>query len=376
MTEWLLVAGDFTPLGGMDRANHALASALASWPGNHLHLVTHRAWPDLAEHAAVRVERVARPAGSHLLGAPLLSHAAARQARRLGASARVVANGGNADTADVNWVHYVHAAHAPVARGWRRTVQGTIAHRYDVMRERQALGRARLVICNSERTADDVRTRVGVNPSRVRVVYYGSDAAQLSLVTPEERAAARRELGWDPDRPVAAFVGALGDRRKGLDRLLEAWDLLCADTRWDVSLAVVGGGSELDAWRQRVADRGLARRVNFLGFRNDVARLLAACDVLVHPARYEAYGLGVHEAICRGLPALVSARAGVAELYPESLRDWLIEDVENAHEIAAQLRRWRIECETAAARFRPLSDRLRSRTWNMMAAEIAAAATA
>ena len=37
---------------------------------------------------------------------------------------------------------------------------------------------------------------------------------------------------------------------------------------------------------------------------------------MVHPARYEAYGLGVHEAICRGLPAIVSAGAGIAELYP------------------------------------------------------------
>ena len=42
-------------------------------------------------------------------------------------------------------------------------------------------------------------------------------------------------------------------------------------------------------------------------FAADVAPVIAAADVLVHPARYEAYGLGVHEALCRGLPAIVSA---------------------------------------------------------------------
>ena len=47
--------------------------------------------------------------------------------------------------------------------------------------------------------------------------------------------------------------------------------------------------------------------------------VFAACDLLIHPARYEAYGLAVHEALCRGLPALVSATAGVAERYPEDL---------------------------------------------------------
>ena len=101
-----------------------------------------------------------------------------------------------------------------------------------------------------------------------------------------------------------------------------------------------------------------------------MSAVLAAADALVHPARYEAYGLGVHEAICRGLPAIVSATAGVAELYPPDLSDLLIQNVEDSAEIAERLRRWRRDMSGAARRVRPLSDRLRSRTWNDMAAEI------
>jgi len=41
---WVLVSGDFTPLGGMDHANHGLASYLARSVGAEVHLVTHRAW--------------------------------------------------------------------------------------------------------------------------------------------------------------------------------------------------------------------------------------------------------------------------------------------------------------------------------------------
>ena len=37
---WLIVAGDLTPLGGMDAANLALARYLAS--RDEIHLVTHR----------------------------------------------------------------------------------------------------------------------------------------------------------------------------------------------------------------------------------------------------------------------------------------------------------------------------------------------
>ena len=51
MSRWLLIAGDFTPLGGMDRANYALASSLAAAPGADVHLVAHRVWPDLERDA-------------------------------------------------------------------------------------------------------------------------------------------------------------------------------------------------------------------------------------------------------------------------------------------------------------------------------------
>jgi glycosyltransferase involved in cell wall biosynthesis len=166
------------------------------------------------------------------------------------------------------------------------------------------------------------------------------------------------------------FIGALGDRRKGFDRLFEAWQLLCRDGAWDADLAVTGQGAELSRWRRHAAASGLEGRITFLGFRDDVATVLAAADALVHPARYEAYGLGVHEAICRGLPAIVSAAAGVAERYPPDLSDLLIQDVEDAREIADRLRRWRNDLAGTALRVRPFSDRLRSRTWADMSAEI------
>ena len=52
----------------------------------------------------------------------------------------------------------------------------------------------------------------------------------------------------------------------------------------------------------------------------DVPNLLRAADCLVAPTRYEAYGLGVHEALCCGLPGIVSADAGVAERYSPELQ--------------------------------------------------------
>lgn len=349
----------------MDRANHALASFLLRH-GADVTLVTHRAWPDVA--AAARVIDVPRPLGSHLIGAPLLAKAGQREARQAAAGTRVIANGGNTDTRDIVWAHYLHAAYQPAPTGnWMRRQRVTRANAWYLARERTALPKARIVICNSRRTARDVQHAYNVPVDRIRVVHYGSDPTTFSAVTSEQRALARRALGWD-SRPVALFVGALGDNRKGFDRLFEAWRTLSVDAPWDVALAVAGTGANL-GWQAR-ATRDAIRNIRFLGFRTDIAQVMAASDVLVHPARYEAYGLGVHEAICRGLPAIVAKDAGVAELYPEDLRGLLIDDVESADEIAARLRQWRESAGELSSRAAAFGTRLRVRTWDVMAAEL------
>jgi glycosyltransferase involved in cell wall biosynthesis len=319
-----------------------------------------------------------RPLDRHLLGSPLLSRAGEQLWSRLKArGARGVVNGGNCVLPATNWVHYVHAAYEPqvAAAGVRRT-RARYAHRRDLDAERRALREAHLIICNSRRTRADVIERVGVDQRRVRVVYYGTDTSSFGYATDAERTSARTTLMGGGTRPLVGFVGALGDRRKAFDTLFEAFTTLARRPRWDADLVVIGSGNELPAWRKRAAAAGLADRVRFLGFRSDVPALLAGLDGLVHPARYEAYGLAVHEAICRGVPALVNRTAGVAELYPGELADLLIDDPDDVHELAERLVRWRENLDRVRRMVAPFSASLASRSWDRMAAEIVGLALA
>jgi glycosyltransferase involved in cell wall biosynthesis len=202
-------------------------------------------------------------------------------------------------------------------------------------------------------------------------VYYGVDAAVFAPIAAERRQQARAALGIAPGRRAALFIGALSDRRKGFDALFEAWQLLSRDHAWNVDLLVAGAGAERDAWARRAAAAPHGR-IRFLGFRDDVADVMAAADVLVHPARYEAYGLGVHEAICRGVPAIVTASSGVAERYPAWARDLLIAAPVEGAAVAAALRRWHGDADGWSRRFEPFAASLRTRSWDAMAAEIAA----
>jgi len=365
---WTVAAGDFVTTGGMDAANHALASYLAR-AGRDLCLVAHRVDPALASLGGVRVRAVPRPLGSHLLGFPLLARAAAREAAARGGVA--LANGGNFAAA-ATWLHYVHAAYRPRVAGPppRRVLRRAAAAgaRRD---ERSVVGRARVLVANSALTARHAVELLGADPAAVHVVYYGADAARFRPPTPEERARARRTLGVEAGTPVLAFVGALGDRRKGFDTLFDAFvRLMRGDSGWDAVLLVAGAGGELEGWRRRARAEGVDDRIRFLGFRPDVLPLLHASDALVAPTRYEAYGLAVHEALCAGLPALVTRAAGVAERISTPLGPLLPVDPDDVEELAGRLRVWRSGVERFRADAIALSATLREWTWDHMAERI------
>jgi glycosyltransferase involved in cell wall biosynthesis len=353
----------------MDTANYALASYLARRNASEVHLVAHRVSSDLAEMATVRVHHVSRPFGMHSLGEPLLTRAATRRARVVRRSGgHVLANGGNLDAGDVTWAHYVHAAYEPVAAGVLNAMLVAARHRQYVAAERRALTQARLVICNSERTVRDVVSRLGVDPQRARRVYYGIDAARFhDRLDPAD---AKKRLGRKSTTPLVLFAGALGDRRKGFDTVYAAWTAVCRTSGWDAHLVVAGSGAELDRWRARADRDGMTSRITFLGYRDDMPALMAAADLMVHPARYEAYGLAVHEAICMGVPAIVSASAGVAERLPQDLAALLLEDPDSAADLCSRLHCWRSQQEEFKQRARCAGLTLRARSWDDMSREI------
>ena len=372
----MIVSAGFHFRGGQAKAVAALADYLAR-TSHPVHLVGHEFDVRLATMPHVTVHRVARPLRTDAFGNVLLAHAGRAVARRVTAlepQTRIVVNGGNCAGGDLNWVHYLHAAFTPQlvrAPSWFRLKERAVGAWYR-QREARAIRSARLVLTNSERTTSDVVRCLGVPDARVKTVYYGADPA-WSPPGAEERRRARHAFGLSPDRPTAAFVGGFGyDNRKGFDTLLSAWEIVCRDPDWDADLVLAGGGKAADDVARLLHQRGLSHCVRLLGFTDRVFDLLAAVDLLVSPVRYEPYGLNVQEAIGRGVPAIVSAVAGVAEEYPPELKDAVLSDSDDPAELAVKLRAWRTDRAGWKERFRPLSERLRSRTWDDMARDIVA----
>jgi glycosyltransferase involved in cell wall biosynthesis len=366
-----IVTGDFVPTGGMDRANYALADYVAR-QGIDLQLVAHRVDSALATRSNVTVHQVPKPLNSYLLGAPLLARKGVEIAkvasRQRGYS---IVNGGNCPGTDINWVHYVHAAYqsqnrtSPMAR-----LKQQLDRQLALRSERTALQQARIAIANSRLTQNHLIDLLALEPSRVKTIYYGTDPAVFYPATATETAKLRGEYGWDLHRPIVVFIGALGDRRKGFDTLFAAWQQLCQDPNWDARLVTIGVGNELALWQQRTQTAGLADRIQFMGFRRDVPAILRAADCLVAPTRYEAYGLGVHEALCCGLPAITSATAGVAERYCAELQHLLLPVADDVEDLVRRLYQWQQQRDRNREQAIALSESLRRYTWDDMARDL------
>lgn len=168
----------------------------------------------------------------------------------------------------------------------------------------------------------------GLPRERIAVLYNGVDFVDLAR-TPERKAAARaaidRELRLPADAPWLLGVGQLS-LRKGWDTLLAAWpavieqfrgaQLLLAGERHGDKPEVVAFCRQL---RQTAAQPPWAGRIHFLGRRDDVARLMLAADLLVHPARQEPLGRVLLEALAAGLPVAATEVGGTREIFPPPL---------------------------------------------------------
>ena len=127
----------------------------------------------------------------------------------------------------------------------------------------------------------------------------------------ERRRALRRELGLESGVHTLLFVGS-GFIKKGLDRAIQTLaNVTISQPSIQVRLLVVG--QDKPRRYQRLSKRlGVDGAVTFMGGRDDVADLLLAADVLIHPARDEAAGIVLLEALVAGLPAVVTDVCGYA----------------------------------------------------------------
>jgi glycosyltransferase involved in cell wall biosynthesis len=158
-------------------------------------------------------------------------------------------------------------------------------------------------------------------PSRlVEVVHNGID---VEAEAARHGAGLRAELGVPEDALLLGEIARLCDV-KGQRELIEAVALVPG-----VHAALAGAdleqGGAYRAMLERLAgERGVADRVHFLGFRDDVGAVLDQLDVLVLPSWIEGLPVIVLEAMAHAKPVIATPVGGTAELVADGATGLLV----------------------------------------------------
>jgi glycosyltransferase involved in cell wall biosynthesis len=195
---------------------------------------------------------------------------------------------------------------------------------------------AREIIADAASIARQMQ--LSIPRARVTVIWNGVDTREFSPHADGSRV--RAEWGADADTLIVGCIARLV-AWKGQHLLLDAFARLtqeCPRAR----LVLVGSALfDTDAYaaqlRAQTARRGLQDRVVFAGFRRDMPQVLAALDIVVHPAlEKDSTPLAVVSAMASGKALVCAAVDGTAELFADG-ENGLLFPPGDANTLAMQL---------------------------------------
>ncbi|MCB1969773.1 MAG: glycosyltransferase family 4 protein [Geminicoccaceae bacterium] len=147
------------------------------------------------------------------------------------------------------------------------------------------------------------------------------DARRYHLAADRRRLAAIHTI--DPDKQWLIAVAMMRDdvKRQSFELLAETFARLESD---NVQLLLIGDGvarPEIEQMFVHIGDR-----VHFLGEQepDEVAALLASCDLMLWPALREAYGMALLEAQAAGLPVVACDEGGVSDVVSHGETGFLV----------------------------------------------------
>ena len=207
---------------------------------------------------------------------------------------------------DIWWVPHTIAAVRGTPPG-RRPIVAHVRQEIEPKKvQRYGLEAVDAVIAIS-RQVEQALIAGGVARGSVRTIYSG-----LSFPTPTttaDRTAVCRTLGLSGDAVLLGTVAHLFPR-KGHDVMVRALPHIIREVPAAQYVMIGAGEAAYEHELKRLAATlGVADRLHFVGFQDDVRPFLSALSLYIHPARMEGVGIAVVEALAAG-KAVVATRVG------------------------------------------------------------------
>lgn len=179
------------------------------------------------------------------------------------------------------------------------------------------------VIVNSRATGDAF-IEAGGKPDLVRLVYNGVASQPFEHVTHGQIQDIRAELGIAPDTPLVGSFSRLS-YWKGQHILLDALRELPHVHAMIVGNALFGEDEYAKQLKTLADSPELAKRIHWMGFRNDIPVLMKACTIVVHTSTEpEPFGRVIVEGQLAQRPVIATNAGGAKELIEDGVTGCLV----------------------------------------------------
>lgn len=178
--------------------------------------------------------------------------------------------------------------------------------------------------------SDSIRAnlvRLGFSADKIYTVYNAVDVDYFDPDrTLDSRSSIREQFGIPENAPIVGIAARMNPW-KGQIELIGAVAQL-RDAFPNLHVVILGTNvPTMRAEYEKIArEGGIADRVHFGGYQQDVRPFLHEFDLFVHPSYGEPFGLAIVEAMAMRKPVIACGTGGVPEIITHGRDGWLVEE--------------------------------------------------
>lgn len=159
----------------------------------------------------------------------------------------------------------------------------------------------------SEQTTENLCKYEKIPRRKLTTIENGIDGSRFRIEI--DKQAKRKELGLPPEGFVIGVISRL-EKVKGITYLLQALPEI-SRLFSDLTLVIVGNGSELESLQQEAVRLGVEQHVVFAGARHDIPEIFQILDIYLLPSLSEGLPMGLLEAMASCCPVIASNVGGI-----------------------------------------------------------------
>lgn len=172
---------------------------------------------------------------------------------------------------------------------------------------------------------EDYRIATSRNFKATRIHWVngvGVDTKAFKPMSSTEKRVMRAKFGYQSNQKLMIYTAEF-NKNKNHQMLINVLRFLKED-RPNIKLLLAGDGPLLEQCRNYAKRLGVASEVDFLGYRNDISKIVPMCDLALSSSYREGLPVNIMETMACGLPVIATRNRGHVELIKEDENGYLV----------------------------------------------------